>query len=111
MLQLMMFSTYDVTNFKNDGFLKTLIGKALPPTRVADDIIGDIIHIGDGKGLNSIRNIPVIGNEYYNRFGRGREKIEKSNTKNSGSVGSFGSSKSGFKKTTKKTGFKKTNFK
>jgi hypothetical protein len=83
-LQLMMLSTYDVSSVQQDGLGRTILGKALPPSRLIDDISKDILSAGDGKGLYSVRNIPVIGAELYNKAGRGAESITKSNTKISG---------------------------
>ena len=60
--------------------------KALPPSRLIDDVSRDIWNAGDGKGLQSVRNIPVLGNEYYNRVGKGKETIKKFNKKANGST-------------------------
>lgn len=79
MFQIMMLSTYDTANIQKDGLGKSLLSKALPPSRWIDDLSKDILTIGDDKGLKSVRNIPIIGNEIYNRAGRGKESIEKAN--------------------------------
>ena len=85
-LQLMLLSSYDVSNIQQDGLGKTIMGKALPPSRLIDDVSRDIWNAGDGKGLQSVRNIPVLGNEYYNRVGKGKETIKKFNKKANGST-------------------------
>ena len=79
MLNIMLLSSYDVSQISTDGLGKAIVSKILPPTRIFDDIGRDIASAGDGKGLTSIRNIPVIGNEIYNRIGKGKEAIDKSN--------------------------------
>lgn len=83
LLQLMLLSTYDVNNIQQDGLGRTILQKGLPITRIVDDISKDIVTAGDNKGLTSIRNIPIIGNEIYNRFGAGQKKIQKQNEKSS----------------------------
>jgi hypothetical protein len=78
-LQLMMFSTYDISNIKKDGAGNAIINKFAPPMRLINDISKDITSAGDGKGLQSIRNIPIIGSEAYNRLGKGKSIREKAN--------------------------------
>lgn len=82
MLQIMLFSTYDAGNVQKDGLGRVLLSKALPPSRWIDDLSKDILTAGDGEGLKSVRNIPIIGNEIYNRVGKGKKTIEKNNAKN-----------------------------
>lgn len=82
--QIAMLSTYDAANIQRDGLGKAILDKALPPTRWINDLSKDIYNAGDGKGLDSVRNIPIIGSELYNRIGRGADKIRKANA--SGSV-------------------------
>jgi DNA-directed RNA polymerase subunit F len=76
-LQLAMFSTYDAANIKRDGLGNALLNKALPPSRWMNDVSQDILSAGDGTGLKSVRNIPIIGAEIYNRIGKGSEIIAK----------------------------------
>lgn len=82
LLQTMMVSSYDINNIQRDGLGRTLLSKALPPSRVIDDLSRDLVSAGDDKGLQSIRNIPIVGGEIYNRLGRGSELIEKANKAN-----------------------------
>lgn len=79
LLNLMLLSSYDVGQIGTDGIGKAILSKGLPATRLFDDIGRDLINAGDGKGVDSVRNIPVVGNEIYNRIGKGRDKIEKKN--------------------------------
>jgi len=81
MLQIMLLSTYDAANIQRDGLGRTILNKALPPSRWLDDISRDVLSAGDGKGLYSLRDIPIVGTELYNRVGRGKETIEKANAK------------------------------
>lgn len=82
LLQTMMLSTYDVSNVQRDGLGRTLLSKALPPSRVIDDISKDLVTLGNDKGFQSVRDIPIVGGEIYNRVGRGRDAIEKQNRSN-----------------------------
>jgi len=82
-LKIFMLSQYDLTNIQQDGIGSTLLAKALPPTRVINDIGKDIYKLFDGKDdnetFNTVRNIPIVGGEIYNRVGTGAESIKKSN--------------------------------
>jgi hypothetical protein len=75
--QIAMFSTYDAANIQRDGLGSALLQKGLPPSRWVNDISQDILSVGDGNGLKSVRNIPIIGTELYNRIGRGKDTIAK----------------------------------
>jgi len=84
LLKIIMLSQYDGTNIQNDGLGMVILSKVLFPTRIINDISQDIFYLMDEKEGNetfkTIRNLPIVGGEIYNRFGGGKEKIEKENT-------------------------------
>lgn len=81
LLKIFMLSQYDGTTIKQDGIGSALLSKFLPPTRVFNDISKDVYSLiddKDGVKFNSIRNLPVVGGEIYNRFGTGAQKAKAS---------------------------------
>lgn len=77
LFNISMFSTYDAANIKREGPFMAILKKIAPPSRWITDVSQDIVSAGDGEGLKSVRNIPIIGNEIYNRIGKGKESIAK----------------------------------
>lgn len=81
LLKIFMLSQYDGTTIKQDGIGSALLSKFLPPTRVFNDISKDVYSLiddKDGVKFDSVRNLPVVGGEIYNRFGTGAQKAKAS---------------------------------
>lgn len=77
LFKIIMLSKYDLSTAKDEGIVTVITNKILPPTRFITDLSKDIATAGDDKGLYSVRNIPLVGNEIFNRVGRGKsaEKV------------------------------------
>lgn len=67
-------SKWGIYKAREEGIGTALMKGILPPAPMFDLISKDIRNAGDGKGLESAKLIPLVGNPYYWRFGRGREK-------------------------------------
>ncbi|MCP3924913.1 MAG: transglycosylase SLT domain-containing protein [Desulfobacterales bacterium] len=68
---------YTQRRVKRVGAGRAMVEKVLPPTQLPDSATKDILNAGDGKGLESVKSIPIVGKWWYYRFGRGAERIEK----------------------------------
>lgn len=65
---------YDVYKARTEGLGKTILTKILFPTSIFDRAYKDITTAGDGKGTDSVQDIPLGGKFYYWWFGKGAGK-------------------------------------
>ncbi len=77
LLSILGMSRYQLDRSKYRGPLRVILESWIPPTAFIDIPIAEIRRIMDDKSIGEWqRLIPVIGELYYWRFGRGREKVE-----------------------------------
>lgn len=80
MLKTVGFGRYQLDQTQQQGFGRTLVEQALPPTTFIDDAVKDFndafVKRDLDKGLRSTRSIPLGGELYYWWFGRGATQNE-----------------------------------
>ena len=81
-LSQLVLSRYTTTRIKREGLGRALLEQAIPPTQAIDSFTKDITSIGDGKGTELIKSVPLVGKVYYWRWGKGSKKIEEQKTEN-----------------------------
>lgn len=73
-LKISGLSKWTIYKARQEGIGSALMKTILPPAPMVDQLWKDFAKAGDGKGLESVQSIPVVGKPYYWRFGRGRQK-------------------------------------
>lgn len=90
MLKTIGFGKYQLDQASAQGFGRTVLEQALPPTAFVDDAVKDFNDVfvkrDADKGLRSTKNIPVGGELYYWWFGRGAGSESSSTQKENTSV-------------------------
>jgi hypothetical protein len=74
LLRLMGVSKFVTWKARTEGLGSALVKQILPPFKFIDAVSKDIIGAGDGKGLEMLSSLPVVGKLAYWHLGRGREK-------------------------------------
>ena len=76
MLRLFGVSKFVTWKARTEGVGSALARQILPPFKFVDSVGKDIIHAGDGKGLETLASVPILGKLAYWHIGRGTSKRE-----------------------------------
>jgi hypothetical protein len=77
MLRLFGISKFVTWKAREEGVGSAAARQILPPVKLIDALTKDINNAWDGKGLETVGSIPIVGKLYYWWLGRGRDKIER----------------------------------